>query len=322
MDKFLNAINELNYKDIWLENIENGNLITYFDVVDREERKYLELYYVLFSDYSFNLLDDKDVKILNYIEVCVNNLLDESKNRKLKNSERKFLSMLLSGKILYNKKIEDEKIVSYVNNCYLENKEFCLSTDLVILLKYSFINLNNYNNSNIGFKLKNSNFMKEDFGKFNLNLETLNKEIFITNDYYNSFTNEYDNIDLDDFSYMLVFQTAILLHEFRHYMQFRLIFRDSLSEEEELLKKELEILLNDNSIYNVYGESFNVELDAYKYAIDNLDYFIKDFVVDIYYDSIKEEVISKINNCIKVRDISDIIDKEYKNIKKKTRDLV
>ena len=319
MEEFLNVIKELNYKEIWLKNIKSNNLINYFGIIDKETRTYLELYYVFFNNNDCSILDSNDKFILNYLNKKINDLLNESENSLLNPSEIKFLSMLLGRLILYNKEVSNEQLISYINNCYLNNKTTPLSSDLLILLKHSFNYLNCFNNSNIYLKLKNNNFMKEDLGRFKLNKEKLKEELFITNEYYNTFIEKYDNIPLEDFSYILTLQTTILLHEFRHYMQFRLMFRDSLTSKEDRLKKELEIISSNDLFYNIYNESFMLEIDAYKYAIDNLDYIIKDFILDDYYENTKASVISKCNNCINNKDITELIEDEYKNIKKRTR---
>jgi len=314
MDPYLDIIQNNPSKKEWLKNIKKDNFINYFSQLDKDSRNYLEIYYIIIKKYYNKFLDSNDLIILDYIDKKIDHLLFISKDRLLNNNETKFLSALLSRLITYNQKVSKEKIAIYINNCYLNNITSGLSSNLVILLKYTFNYLDDYNKSNLKFYLKPSSLMEEAIAK----LKVIEKKLFVSSDYYNCFIDDYDTLPLDEFYYLIVFQTVTLLHEYRHYMQFKLINKKVLTKIEERLKKEIVILFNNKEFYNIYGNSFLLEQDANNYAISNLDYFIKKLVPKEYYEESKKCVIENIKECFSDFDIKDLIDEEYKkyNIRK------
>ena len=313
MSLFFDEINKNNYKNKWLELCLNDSLISYFYLVDKEVRVCLELYYIYFKDYNCEDLDNDDMVILSYINNKVDDLLKKSKKCSLSINERMFLSRLLGGCVLYNKDISRDRLTSYVNNCYLTNKESIFSSDLLILLKHTFNYLNEINNLDVNFKMKS---ISGDFGQFMFSYNTMKNYLFINRENYDvSFTDVVDVISLEEFSNMLVSQTNILLHEFRHYMQNKVNVRDSYTWSEERMKKEFKVLSNNSDFYKKYYESFFIERDANSFASSNLEYIIGNFLLDEYYD---EAILARlISNDNKVSDINKLVDEEYKKYTKK-----
>lgn len=313
MSLFLEEINKNNYKNEWLELCLNDSLVNNFSYIDKEIRVCLELYYIYFKDCNYDFLATDDIVILNYINNKINDLLNKSCNSSLTIKERLFLSRLLGGCVLYNKDISKDRLTNYVNNCYLKNKESIFSSDLLILLKHTFNYLNEINNSNINFKMRS---IEEDFGQFMFSYNTKKKYLVINREYYtNAFLDIEDIISLEEFNNMLASQTNILLHEFRHFMQNKVEFRDTYNWSEERMKKEFKILDNNRDFYQKYYESFFIERDANSFANSNLEYIIGDFLVKDYYD---DAILScLISNDENISDISKIVDAEYKKYIKK-----
>ena len=319
MKKYLEVIKSFKNKDMWIENMNYNTFIDYFNCVDVSDKNDIEVYYLVFKDLDRSKLEDKDKFILDYLDNKIDSLLKESKVRRLKIKEVRFLSLMLGRLVLNNKDVSDDVINNYVNNCYFLNRNIGVSSDLIILLKYSLIYLNDINNSDIEFLFEDDNFMGEAFAKFISNGDKLDEKIVVTNRYCENFIDSSDRIDLYVFYYFLIHQTMSMLHEYRHYMQFKVINRESFNEFEARLKKEFMIIANGSNLYNERGNSFFIEIDANRYAIDNIDYFFKGIIPDGCYNEVKSEVIESFDKLISDADISDEIDREYKKLVKKQK---
>lgn len=101
-------------------------------------------------------------------------------------------------------------------------------------------------------------------------------------------------------------------------MQFLVLDEDSSFKLDNRIKKEFEIVRCNSSFYNEYSNSFFIEMDANKYAINYIDYFLEGFIPSCCYEEVKDEVVDTFYNLINDReDISSLIDREYYNIHKK-----
>ena len=311
---FSNIIRKTFNNEKYLENIKNNNLINFYTTLPNEEKRNFTIYYLCLKKLSHNELNENEKIIFNSFNAQIDSLLNE--DMLLTDNEINFLSYFIGGLLLENDRISDEYITKYVNNCYLKNENHGIVTDLVILLKYFFNIINNYNNRKTEC---NFDYKTNGFASFNHEFDDNNTtKISIDKNFYDDLFMLQEKINLAHFYYMIVFQLYAILHEYRHCNQFNFLDKNDLSSDEEIMKKEIIVSIFDNNFYNNYHRYFLIEKDANNFALNNLDYFIKSKIPEEYYNKSKNKILDALENIdlnLPNFDFKNLLEIEYEKYK-------